>query len=80
MSFVDSGSRFYAVTPGRRGDVMARMRFQCPNCGLGYGELGHLMDDDEYLLRCLEELGRQIRIECWDEGEGVYARFGVGLG
>ena len=26
---------------------MARMLFQCPNCGLGDGELGHLMDEDD---------------------------------
>ena len=52
------------------------LRFQCPNCGLGDGELGHLMDEaDTYCIVCLEELGRLIRIECWGEGKGPQARF-----
>ena len=79
--FGDSGSAFYAVTvQPMRGGVMARGLFQCPNCGLGDGELGHLMDEDDVdCIVCLEELGRQIRVECWGEGEGAYARFRTGL-
>jgi hypothetical protein len=33
------------MTPQPMGLVMARTRFQCPNCGLGDSELGHLMDE-----------------------------------
>ena len=50
-------------------------RFQCSNCGMGDAELGHLMDEaDVQCLVCLEELGRLIRIERWEEGERDQAR------
>ena len=53
------------------------MRFQCPNCGMGDAELGHLMDEDEvHCIVCLEELGRLIRVECWLEDQ---ARFRLGF-
>jgi hypothetical protein len=28
---------------------------------------------------CLEERGRQIRVECWEDGEGAQARLREGL-
>jgi hypothetical protein len=77
--FGDSGVAFYAVAvQPMRGDVMARVLFQCPNCGLGDGELGHLMDEDDVdCIVCLEELGRQIRVECWGEGRGPMPASGL---
>jgi hypothetical protein len=39
---------------------------------MGDAELGHLMDAaDVHCLFCLEELGRLIRIERWEERDGV---------
>jgi ribosomal protein S27E len=33
------------------------MRFQCPNCGMGDAEFGHLMnEDDVHCIVCLEVL------------------------
>jgi hypothetical protein len=40
--------------------------FRCPECGLGDEELGHLAADQElYCAVCLEETGRQVRLERW---------------
>ena len=42
---------------------MRLFRFQCPDCGLGDYETGHLVAADEvYCVVCLEEEGRQIRL------------------
>jgi hypothetical protein len=53
---------------------MARVRFQCPECGFGDHEVGHLAAEDDVCIVCLEEEGRQIRVECGEEGEGAQAR------
>ena len=59
---------------------MALIHFQCPECGLGDHEVGHISGDaDGYCVVCLEEQGRQIRVECWEEGEGDQARLREGL-
>ena len=42
---------------------------------MGDAELGHLMDEsDVHCLFCLEELGRLIRFERWEERDGGQAR------
>ncbi len=56
---------------------MAIFHFQCPECGFGDFEVGHLTGDhDIYCLVCLEEeQGRAVRLHRWeDEGEPVQAR------
>ena len=59
---------------------MELLRFQCPECGFGDHEVGHLVAETEiYCVVCLEERGRQIRVECWGEGEGAQARLREGL-
>jgi hypothetical protein len=59
---------------------MRLFRFQCPDCGLGDYETGHLVAAVEvHCVVCLEEQGRQIRVECWTEGEGAQARLREGL-
>ena len=58
----------------------AQIRFQCPECGFGEHEAGQLVAvTDIYCVVCLEEQGRQIRVECWEEGEGAQARLREGL-
>jgi hypothetical protein len=47
---------------------MSLLCFQCPECGLGHHEVGHLVtQDDIYCVVCLEEHGRPIRLHCWVE-------------
>ena len=77
--FGNSGVAFYAVAvQPMRGGVMARVLFQCPNCGLGDGELGHLMDEgDVDCIVCLEELGRQIRSSAGEKGKGPMPASGL---
>jgi hypothetical protein len=59
---------------------MAAIRFQCPECGFRDHEVSHLVAESEvYCIVCLEEQGRRIRVECWEEGEGVQARLREGL-
>ena len=59
---------------------MAQIRFQCPECGFGDHEAGHLVAEaDIYCVVCLEEQERQIRVECWEEGKGTQARLREGL-
>ena len=54
---------------------MATIRFQWPECGFGDHEVGQRVAESEiYCIVCLEEQGRQIRVECWEEGERVQAR------
>jgi hypothetical protein len=44
------------------------MRFQCPECGMGHHEVGHLVAEPvEYCVVCLDEHSRLIRLECWQE-------------
>jgi hypothetical protein len=58
---------------------MALIHFQYPECSLGDYEVGHISGDaDGYCVVCLEEQGRQIRVECWEEGEGDQARLREG--
>jgi hypothetical protein len=45
---------------------MTRFCFQCPECGFGDQEVGHLVAPDEiHCVVCFEEDGRLIRLECW---------------
>jgi hypothetical protein len=47
---------------------MAIMRFQCPECGMGDYEVGHLVAEPlEHCVVCLDEHGRLIRLACWEE-------------
>ena len=49
---------------------MAIFRFQCPECGFGDYEVGHLVADDElFCVVCLEEDGREVVVHCWQESE-----------
>ena len=57
--------------------------FQCPICGMGDFELGHLADDQEFVCQvCLEEGRGTIHLQRWP-GQGNdapdYARFRPGL-
>jgi hypothetical protein len=48
--------------------------FQCPECGFGDRELGQLLGDGElYCLVCLEETGRQVRLQRWTEEDSEEA-------
>ena len=54
--------------------------FQCPECGFGYHEVGHLVAETEvYCVVCLEEEGRLVIIHCWHEDEPDQARFRADL-
>jgi hypothetical protein len=56
------------------------LRFQCPECGMGDQEVGHLLTEPEmYCIVCLEEQGRQICVQYWEEGEDAQARLRAGL-
>jgi hypothetical protein len=56
------------------------LRFQCPECGFGDYEVGHLVAEASiYCVVCLEEQGRQIRVWRWEQGEGTQARLRSGL-
>ena len=55
--------------------AMALHRFQCTGCGLGDYEVGHLTSEAEiYCVVCLEEEGRLIRLQRWEEEKPVHAR------
>ena len=57
------------------------VRFQCPECGYGDREVGHLVTDAEtYCIVCLEMDGRQIRVQCWEEGRQARLRAGLAAG
>ncbi len=46
----------------------ARWRFQCPECGLGDSEVGHMTQPDTiFCVVCLEEVGRQVRLHVWED-------------
>jgi hypothetical protein len=56
-------------------------RFQCPRCGLGDFEVGHLVRPDEpFCLVCQEEDDEVVRLERWEQPEPAQARFRVALG
>ncbi len=50
-------------------------RFQCAECGFGDQEVGHLVAPDEmYCVVCLEEDGRLVRLERWEEADQARLR------
>ena len=52
---------------------MLMMRFQCPECGMGDYEVGHLVAEPvEYCDDCLNEQGRLSRLH--SRHEPVHAR------
>ena len=55
---------------------MDTMRFECPECGFGDHEVGHLVREvDLHCVVCLDEQGRLVRLHCWeDESEPAQAR------
>ena len=54
---------------------MAILHFQCPECGFGHREVGHLMDEGEiYCVVCVEEQRRYIRVRCWEEPDQARLR------
>jgi hypothetical protein len=57
---------------------MAMLRFQCPECGLGDFEIGPMSVTEIHCVVCLEEDGRLIRLDCWEE-ETDHARLREGL-
>ena len=48
--------------------------FQCPECGFGHHEVGHLVAETEVYCE-----GRLVSIHCWHEDEPDQARFRAGL-
>jgi hypothetical protein len=63
------------------GSAMATLLFQCPECGFGHHEVGHLVGETEiHCIVCLEEHGRLIRVHCWEAAiEPDQARLRDGL-
>ncbi len=54
---------------------MPTISFQCPECGFGDREVGHLTVEVEvYCVICLEEESRLIRLHRWEEEDGDQAR------
>jgi hypothetical protein len=56
--------------------------FQCPECGMGDFELGHLATDQESFCEvCLEEGRALILLERWlaDDATAIYALLRTGL-
>ena len=54
---------------------MAMLRFQCPECGFGDREIGHLKDEGEiHCVVCVEEQGRYIHVHCWEEPDQARLR------
>ena len=55
-------------------------RFQCPECGFGHHEVGHMVAETEvYCVVCLEEEVRLVSIHCWHEDEPDQARLRADL-
>lgn len=53
--------------------------FHCPECGFGDYEVGHLTDRDTICcIVCLEERGREVRLQVWEE-QPIQARLPDGL-
>ena len=53
--------------------------FQCPECGFGDYEVGHLTDPIAiHCVVCLEEQRREVRLRVWEE-EPPQARLPDGL-
>lgn len=52
--------------------------FQCPECGFGDFEVGHLTDAGaDHCIVCLEERGLRIRLEVWEEPGQARLRGGL---
>jgi hypothetical protein len=52
----------------RREAPYAHDALSVPECGMGDYEVGHLVAEPvEYCVVCLDEHGRLIRLECWQE-------------
>ena len=59
---------------------MATLLFQCPECGFGHHEVGHLVGEAEiHCIVCLEEHGRLITVHCWEAEPDDQARLREGL-
>ena len=42
--------------------------FQCPECGFGHQEIGHLAADQEiHCFVCMDEDGRYVRLQRWTQ-------------
>jgi hypothetical protein len=66
------------LDPATERPAMAMLRFQCPECGLGDFEIGPMPVTEIHCVVCLEEDGRLIRLDCWEE-ETDHARLREGL-
>jgi hypothetical protein len=54
--------------------------FQCPECGFGDHEVGHMVAETEvYCVVCLEDDGRLVSIHRWYEDQPDQARLRVDL-
>jgi len=48
----------------------AYWHFQCPECGFGDAEFGHLLAADEvYCMVCLDQANRPVRLHRWTADE-----------
>ena len=76
-----SNSIAVPIQADQTGQRSAMGRFQCPECGFGDYEVAHLIAEAEiYCVVCLEEDGRLIGLERWDEeAEAAQARLREGL-
>ena len=46
---------------------MGMLRFHCPECGMGDFEIGPMPEAEIHCVVCLDEQGRLIRLDCWEE-------------
>ena len=68
LSFRESGLYRYGWVTSKEVPPVPMMRFQCPECGMGDREVGHLVAEPAgSCVVCLDEQGRLIRLECWQE-------------
>jgi hypothetical protein len=58
--------------------TMGKLRFHCPECGMGDFEIGPMPEAEIHCVVCLDEQGRLIRLACWEE-ETDHARLREGL-
>jgi hypothetical protein len=57
--------RFVRLTMAQSKEAV--WHFQCPECGIGDGELGHHAADTEIQCYvCLEETGREVTLQRWE--------------
>jgi hypothetical protein len=67
----DSTVMVYPGLPfGRRSTVAQKphttWQFQCPDCGFGHFEVGHLVSEDEIYCVVCREAGRLVRVRVWE--------------